>query len=81
MGTIGALTHPEGGLGFGVETDLRMAQNIFDRLTELRRRARDYDPVQGQTGEAGQAVELRYLRDSNDGASADDSVVNLHRAP
>ncbi|MFG3695281.1 hypothetical protein ACGFZ6_18135 [Stutzerimonas stutzeri] len=53
MGTIGALTHPEGGLGFGVEADLRMAQNIFDRLTELRRRARDYDPVQGQTGEAG----------------------------
>lgn len=78
MGTIGALTHTEGGLGFGVEADLRIAQNIFRRLTELRRRTRDDDPVQGQTGEAGQAVELRQLRDSNDGVPPDDRSCPLY---
>lgn len=65
----GNLTYFKGGLGFGIETDLRERQKIIGGLGALRRCRRHDDAVEREAFEAGQAVEIGQLWDADDDRS------------
>jgi hypothetical protein len=67
----------EGGFGFGIEADLSEIQDVVDGLREFRRRRGRDNTVEREAFEAGQAIEVGQLGDTNDDRASTSSRCSL----